>query len=190
MGEVKAPTYNTPISQSCLNLDTSINNQIYFIDGESIRNSFKHLRSAWVRNDRIYFVNVDSSIYLSLGFNYGGATDEYKEAEIGYIVGNMHSYIPDEILNSSFNPKYDILEPNFYFTVSEYDNFISQSGIVLGMTQKELLEIVTMKRWDFTKTIKEDTTIYLYYNDYCLYEGKYTFKKDSLVRFSFGFITP
>lgn len=175
---------------SCNNLDICINGQIYFIDGNSIRNSFPNIKSAWKMNDRVYFVTKDSLIYISLGFNYGGGQDEYKEAEIGYVEGAISTFVPIEVLNSSFNPNDNYLEPKFYFTTSRFKDFETESGIKLGISEEELLNIAKKKNWVLNRSQTDSVTIYKYENDYCMYEAKYIFKDKKLNQFSFGFITP
>lgn len=181
---------NEMINQTCNNLDTCINNEIYFINGQSMLNAFENYHSAWRLNDRIYFINKDSSIYISFGFNYGGGINEYKEAEIGYILENSLTFVPDEVLNSSFNPKNDYMEPKFYFTPSKFNDFATESGIKLGIPESQLKEIAKTKSWDLKKEQTDSTTIYRYKNEYCMYEAEYIFKQGKLNQFSFGYITP
>ncbi|MCB9225902.1 MAG: hypothetical protein H6578_01855 [Chitinophagales bacterium] len=173
----------------CKGLDISVNS-IIFNNGESMKNAFDNYDSVWGLNDRIYFTTKDSLIYISFGINYGGYAYEYKEAEIGYIIGSVDEFIPEEILNSSFNPKNDLYIPKFHFTKTKYSNFVSGFGIKLSITEKELENITKSKKWKLSKEEIYDTTVYKYENVECIYEAKYFFKQGKLIRFSFGYITP
>lgn len=175
---------------SCDSLDISINGAIFFNNALSMRNAFPNLRSAWMLNDRVYFITKDSSRFISLGSNYGGSEDEYKEAAVGYVKGNGGSFVPDEIRNSSFNPDQDPPSPYpaFYFTACRFTDFVSGRGIRLGMREQEFLGLLSGKRLE--RKDNSDSRVYKYVQEYCLYEASYTFEGDSLVYFSFGFITP
>ncbi len=175
------------IDLDCIGLDTCINNIFYFNDSKSTIVSFPNVDSAWKLNDRAYFITKDSSIYISLGFNYGGKSYEYKEATIGYIEGNLHKFIPEEILNSSFNPYKNTTYTKFFFTVSSFEDFKTNKGIKLGMSLDSVLHKVNnIKLVNDTNSRK----IYLYRNEYCLYEAKYIFENNKLIKFSFGYYTP
>jgi len=179
-----------PTSPECLGLDSSINDQIYFINGKSMRNAFPNLDSAWKRNDRVYFVSRDSLKFISLGTNYGGGKDEYQDADIGYVRGNLKDFIPEEIENSDFNPKSvrSPILPKFFFTASRFADFTTGWGIRLGMTESRFLQI--MKGKHMSKKKMNSKLIYEYWNEKCLYKAVYTFKANRLVHFSFGYITP
>ncbi|MBW6483706.1 MAG: hypothetical protein K0B10_11690 [Vicingaceae bacterium] len=174
----------------CNHLDISINASIIFNNGESILKSFKNIKNVWGRNDRVYFTTVDSSIYISLGLNYGGGPNEYKDAKIGYVIGNVTNFIPEEIMNSSFNPSKDYLTPKFYFTQSDFQDFISGYGIKLGISEEELINKTLSNGCKLVKKELGNRTIYVYENEYCVYEANYVFEKNKLIQFSFGYITP
>lgn len=175
---------------SCGMLDTAFNNIMYFLDSESTLIAFPNIDSAWRLNDRAYFVNRDSTTYVSLGVNYGGGKYEYKEAEIGYVVGSLDSFIPQEIKSSSLYEDLGKSMPSFYFLQSGFREFVTDCGVMLGINSEEFMFICRLKRWDIEEKVVGNQTVYTYYNDYCMYEGEYTFEKDRLVKFSFGYVTP
>jgi len=178
------------VGNSCDSLDTSINGKIFFNNGESMRKTFPNLDSAWKLTDRVYFISRDSSRFISLGTNYGGGKDEYKEAIIGYVVGDLREFIPDEVMNSPFNPNKLTSSsfPKFYFTNSIFTDFKTQTGIKLGLSEQQFLRIT--RNLKLTKERKGKKIIYSYWNEYCLYKATYTFEKNLLVYFSFGYVTP
>lgn len=198
--EILISTNKNIIVCDCNILDTCINGIIIFKDGISMRKAFPNLKSAWKRNDRVYFMTKDSSKYISLGTNYGGGFDEYKNAEIGYIVGNSTTFQPEAIkdyyqsIDNSYlgrqdtSTKKDYYNPYFHFTISSYMDFKTQTGIKLGITEQDFLKL--NKNRPLKRIKKREELEYLYTNEDCLYEGRYIFKKNKLEYFSFGYTTP
>jgi hypothetical protein len=164
---------------SCQKYDTSINNIFYFNNSASTVRLFKDVNVAWEKNDRAYFLNKDSTIYISLGVNYGGFKDEYKNIEISYYNPNS---IPSEVQDFF---KYNNFKNDFYFTKIETKDFITTNGIKLGISKDSLIHKLNFLKFNQKRDKKYE--ILEFYNEYCNYEANFYFKEGVLIKMFFGY---
>lgn len=170
---------------SCDDYDSTINHKLILNDASSFRKYMGHKKRR-AYDDWFYFSSKDKHQYIALQTNFGGGVDEYKKFEVGYITGDYDKFIPSRVIKHfEINSK---PSPLFLFENIQLDNFTTESGIRLGMLEKEFNELMKGKKLD--SRFNGNTLIYKYLNEDCLYEADYQFKNDSLILFTFGYITP
>lgn len=119
----------------------------------------------------VSFLNKKETEKLTFYFFYGSGYDEFYQFKIEPYTGNE--------LNNRL----------------EYNSFITESGIKLGITKTELLKIKGNNYSENDNTVKY---VLSEYNNSCflqkynlpLYFSEYTFKDDKLIKIYFGFEYP
>lgn len=162
-----------------------INNKVIINNSESFNKVLLKKRKKKLYDDWIYFSSKDKTQYIALQANFGGGEDQYKRFKIAYIEDPYQSFVPPEVkeyleINGLVN--------HFMFLNSDLEYFTSESGIRLGISQKELKQI--LRNRSLMKYTEKNKVIYTYNNDDCLYTAEYIFEHDKLVSFSFGYETP
>ena len=128
----------------------------------------------------VYFVNKSGKQYIKMTIFAGGWSNSFDIFEIGNV-----SFIKNEVLNKS-----------------DFEDFYTESGIHLGMSQAEVKKI---KGNHFVETIQKEMNIITYRisenSDFdgdnftskflerngTAYRAEYYFKNNILVKFSYGF---
>lgn len=150
----------------------------------------------------IYFdLGIDSYAFLSRSTtetllkgsltnnDYGFSTYEFKLGDHHIIQFIVH---PGSV-------KYEVSEVKIIFDLNRHltnsypGSAITQKGIFLGMSKEELISKLDKPKMGLNDVLEykaeNDTEILAKYN-MPIYYGKYTFRKNKLVSFSFGFEYP
>lgn len=160
--------------------DTSIN-QIKLLNSKSIIQKTGNLMPFIIDEGKfpyVYLTNKNKTQYLKLTFYPGSNKNEFSFFEVGKIQ-NYKDNKPDKVI--------------------KLDNFITGQGIKLGLSKRNLIDI--MGNDYISKKINEyEILIYTLdnYNEsnflqrynFPSYKAKYKFKNNSLVYYSFGFKYP
>jgi hypothetical protein len=163
------------------NNDTTVGGEIILRDDISIEKNFGDLMKKLDLSKDIpdvYIANKSGSEYLRLGFYPGDAKNIFSFFEIS---------------------KASIVGKNQQISQSSFTSFITESGIGLNMSQKELVR-KKGKRYKETKLpngiklryeVSEKTDrSFLGRYKMPLYFAEYSFENDKLVKFIFGFEYP
>lgn len=154
---------NNNEKKKSITLDSSINN-LTLRDTSSILKNIGDIHSLieddFNKGECVKLLNKDDTEILMLKREYGG----YK---------NQYSYFYIEKFKGK-NLKYKRLKDL---------NFISTNGASIGMDKSDFLKKYPNLN---SKTIS-DTLVFFYRNDDNIYQSKYSFVKDKLISFEFGY---
>lgn len=150
-------------------------NDIELSNNNTSLSSYKDLDKLVIEDKQglpyVSFLNKKETEKLTVYFFYGSGYDEFYQFKIEPYTGNK--------LNNRL----------------EYNSFITESGIKLGITKTELLKI---KRNNYTENDNTVKYVLSDYNSSCflqkynlpVYFSEYTFKDDKLIKIYFGFEYP
>lgn len=178
------PIYENRFETNCV-IDSTLNNKIIINDSQSFNKYLLKGRVKKLYDDWIYFSSKDKTQYVGLQSNFGGGKGEYKQFKVGYVIGDFNTFIPTSVkehfeINDTSN--------DFVFISSNLDDFTTESGIKLGISENELRQILHDR--NLIKSNDGSKIIYTYNDDECFYMSEYIFEDDRLIAFTFGYETP
>lgn len=163
--------------------DTTINNKLILRDENSVNIFFKGdidliPESKELVFPAVYFSNKSRTQYIAAYHYHGDLKNQFSLFEVGY---------------------YNELSSGIKLIQTEYDFFMTENKILLGMTKEEIIE----RKGNEFILIKSEVSESLRYvlSDYPnspflkrynlpVYFAEYNFENDRLVKFSFGFEYP
>jgi hypothetical protein len=156
--------------------DTSINGKIFLLNVKSVKTEMGDVMAKL--NDKkdlpdVYFSNKTKSQYLRMIFHAGSFKNSFSMFEVGYI-----------------SPKIKVKNK------LKYSIFYTERNIKLGMTKTKFLSIMgkNVKKNSFDNSyllrIDEPNNSFLEMYGLPIYEAKYFFKNNILIKFYFGFKYP
>lgn len=178
--------------KDCLKRDLKINKVFKLNDAESFKKSFEFDVSKagdYQISDLLYFMNKDTSQFIGFTENYGGGINEYKAVRVEYIPNKKYDFVP---MNERNLKKYYKESYHFEFIPSNFIDFETESGVKLGLTEKQFIAIYSGGK---LKREVSDGLIKYYYNFeqdffFCDYFSEFVFENNQLVKFSFGYVNP
>jgi hypothetical protein len=154
--------------------DSTINNKLYLLDGLSIENELGDLMAQLNEDADLpdtYLLSTDGKQYLRLVFFPGSSNNEFATYEVGYSTIKLKN-------------KRKI----------SFKSFQTEKGIRLGLSKSKFLSImknhVKKKGNTYLLRITKSNDPFLKKYDMPIYEAKYFFKNNVLVKFYFGFEYP
>ena len=154
--------------------DTTINKKIYLLNRASIEKEIGDVMPKLNKEKDlpdVYFLSSNGKEYLRLIFLPGGFKNGFGVFEVGYS-------------SSKMNKKERV----------KFRSFYTEKGVKLGMTKTKFLSIMGthIKRVKGTYVLKIDKANdpFLEMYNMPIYEAKYSFKNNHLIKFSFGFDYP
>lgn len=156
--------------------DTSINRRIYLLNVKSIKKEIGNVMPKLNEEKDlpdVYFANQDKSQYLRLIFHPGSTNNSFAMFEVGYT-------------SNKIKIKY----------LLKYEHFYTERNIKLGISRKYFLR--KMKKYVkkgksedyYFLRLEEQNNPFLELYGLPVYEAKYYFKNDKLIKFYFGFEYP
>lgn len=156
--------------------DTSINGKIFLLNTKSIKREMGDIMSSLNQKEDlpdIYFSSKNKKQYLRLIFHPGSYKNSFSMFEIGY-------FLPKMKIKNTLN----------------YNNFYTERNIKLGMTKAKFLLIMGKKvkknnsNNSYLFRLDDPNNAFLEMYGLPIYEAKYYFKNNILVKFYFGFEYP
>nr|WP_185148193.1 hypothetical protein [Ornithobacterium rhinotracheale] len=176
----KTISHQNRIIDSTINQTLVLNKRINFNEIANI-----DLNQNMLYDDWGYFSNIDNREYLAMQINFGGGSNEFKQFEVGYIPINCKFFISPQA--EEYFRLNDLKKNNFKFIKLHFNIFRTESGIRLGITQKQLMEIIADKA--FCEERQGENLIISYSDDDSGYEARYVLKNNRLIFFKFGYKT-
>lgn len=157
-------------------LDSTINGIITLWDSHGTWEALGDLHSKLEKGipEYIYFRNMKEDKYLKLNHLLGSNSNTFTYFEVGYVSN---------------------LQRNIKFYKSNFDDFMTENGINLGMSKDSLLKNLTKRNGErLLKKSKGENgfeVMTLYWEYELIYRSEFFFdKKGRLIKFGFGYDQP